>query len=543
MSIRKLPNLILSEVGAGFTPAQKILWFHDHDHDPRTRLSEGDAANQKNQFAFMDKLMKRHSSFLFFVSVAVVGFMILCALQQLVGSIWFQKATERGNGGDIRLEAMKHALKIWPSHSFYWFSVGRELQDRSTGSGLTLTERRHLLEEAEKFLKRAIFLEPTASLYHFHLGWIYAALRPYEPSLKWKAHIAFSRAISLNPTHIEFRRAVAHYYLGQYALFLKPDEGAHSAGDLDWARKNFQRHFRAYVEMRPPGHLNRVLDRCFAVTQKYADLKRLIPDQPPYHLRLAEFLSQNGMWSFAREEFEIALSQDPTNPEAYHAYGSALFAHEQHEEALAIWKEEQTVSPQNPRSYIALSNAFWTLKREEEAIVELERLVDVHPDQVSYRLTLASRLEGAGNPEGALKAYREALQKDPNAPRIYAQMAGYWARLKDFSKAEASLERAISLRPSAVGYRDQLARLYFQQKRYARAVQEWQDALNQNPKFVGALKGIARSYEQLEAWSRALHYYKMALAIRPDDQSTLQAIERIKKMTALQARPPNNPVP
>ena len=403
------------------------------------------------------------------------------------------------------------------------------MQDRSTGSGLPLTERRHLLEEAEKSLERAIFLEPTASLYHFHLGWIDAALSPHWPALKWKVHIAFSRAISLNPTNIEFRRAVAHYYLGQYALFLKLDGTTYPGTDIDWARKNFQRHFRAYVEMRPPGHLNRVLDRCFAVTQKYADLKGLIPDQPPYHLRLAEFLSRNGMWSFAREEFEIALSQDPTNPEAYHAYGSALFAHEQHEEALAIWKEEQTISPESPRSYLALSNAFWALKRKEEAIVELERLVSIQPDQTSYRLTLASRLEWAGNPKRASKAYREALQKDPDNPKIYAKMASYWARQKDFSEAEASLERAISLNPSVIGYQDQLARLYFQQKRYSRAVQEWQDVLNQDPKFVGALKGIARSYEKLEAWGGALRYYRQALAANPNDRSVFQTIERIKK--------------
>ncbi len=196
-----------------------------------------------------------------------------------------------------------------------------------------------------------------------------------------------------------------------------------------------------------------------------------------------------------------------------------------------MWKKEQAISPENPRSYLVLSKALWTLNRKDEAIAELERLVSIHPDRTSYRLTLAARLEGAGRPEQALMVFQDALKKDPENHQIYVQIANYWMRKKDFSEAEAALSQAISLKPSVIGYRDQLARLYFQQKRYSRAIHEWEEVLRGNPKFMGAIKGIARSYEAMELWGQAARYYRQALTLHPDDQSTIQAIERTEKNT------------
>ncbi len=463
------------------------------------------------------------------LSVGALGVMIALAVSQLMGTLWFQQAIAAGDGQRIRPDFMGRALRIQPFHSFYWFSIGREYQNQSTKSGLTLMERRRLLNKARIYLEKAISLEPSASLYHYHLGWVYGALGPHRPQLKTKTQRAFSRAISLNPTNADIRWGVANYYLGQYALFLKTDGATPSEAEADWVRRNVQRHFRAFLEIEPPQELNRVLDTSFAVTQRYDDLKGVIPDQAEYHLRLAQFLNQKGMWESAKKEFQIAISQDPINADVYHVYGSALFAHKDHEAALAVWKKAQEISLHNPRSYLALSNALWILNRKEESVAELERLVDIQSDETSYRLALAARLEGTGNGEKALEVYANALSKDPDNPEIYAHLARYWERQKNFSEAEAALVKAISLKPSAIIYRDRLAWLFFKQKRYSRAIQEWHDLLNQDPKSLRALKGIASSYEELGALDRALGYYREALSIRPGDHSIGHAIDRIEK--------------
>jgi tetratricopeptide (TPR) repeat protein len=424
---------------------------------------------------------------------------------------------------------MQCALKIRPSHSFYWFSIGRAFQDLSTRDELTLMERRHLLEEAEQYLERAISLEPTASLYHYRLGWVYVALSPHRQSAKRKAHNAFRRAVLLNPTNTKFRWAVADFYLNQYAFSSQKETTDRLEPGIDWARQNFQRHFRDFLEIHPHHDVDRVLDRCFTVTQNYDDLKGLIPDQSSYHLRFAEFLTRKGLWDRAKEEFQISLAQNPADPEVYHAYGSALLAHKHYEEALAIWRRQKEISPEDPRPYLSVSKALWTLNRKEESIGELERLVGVHPDHVAYWLTLTARLEESGSFGKTMDTYREALERNPGNGRISAQMAGYLMRQGNLSEAETSLRRAISSDPLEISYWDQLAGLYFQQKRYSRAIEEWKHLLKQKPEHIGALTGIARSYEQLGAWGGALGYYREAFATKPNDRSILRAIERIKK--------------
>lgn len=471
--------------------------------------------------------MKTPRSLESLLSIAIAALMVFSASMQLLGDLWFQAARKGGEGGSLGVESVKRSLEVQPDSSFYWFSIGREFQDRSLDRSLSPLERRHLLEEARRYLEKAISLEPSASLYHYRLGWVFASLIPYLPSAKEQAHRAFSRATLLNPTSLEIRRGAGDYYLNLYGLFQAV--GSEPESERDWARKNFQRHFRALLTIQPYLNTELVLERCFAVTQAYGDLEGLIPDQPSHHVRFAQFLSKKGMWESAKREFERAISLDPKDPRAYDAYASALFVRKRYEEAVTFWKKQQRLSPRAPRSYQALANALWALDRKNEAIAQLERLVSLYPYNTSYRLTLAARLAGAGKSEKALDVCREALKSDRGNPKIYARMAGYLAQQGDTLEAIQSLRRAISLSPSTVSYRDQLARLYFDQKRYARAIDEWREVLEQDSKHRRALLGIARSYEQLGLGGDALRYYRQALSLKPDDPSVLRAIERIEK--------------
>ena len=464
-----------------------------------------------------------------FILVIGVGWLIVISLMQLLGTVWFHKATDVGDGEIPDVGAMQKACAFQPSHSFYRFCIGEVLWEQSKARELAPIERRTILERAKIHLEKAVFLEPAAGLYHRRLGWVCAVLGLHDPAMKKRADRAFTRAIVLNPTNFDFRWDVANYYLDQYAL--SPDRGGRDQAktDVGLVRASFLRHFRAFLDMQSPHALKPVLDRCFEVTSDYEDLRQLIPDRPGYHLGLARFLDQKEIWDAAQKEFETAISQDPTNPEAYHAYGRALFAHERHEEAVAMWEREQTLTRESPRSYLTRAHAFWALDRKGDAVKELQRLVAIHPEEIAYRLLLARRFEGIDLPKKALRTYREALERDSKNERIYVQLAGYWIRQGNVSEAEAALVQAISLKPEEVAYRHQLAQLFFNQKRYARAIDEWQEILSDNPDSVGALIGIARSYERLEIWNRALRTYKDALTLKPTDPSIRQKIEAIEK--------------
>jgi tetratricopeptide (TPR) repeat protein len=469
--------------------------------------------------------MTRRDTLKFLILIVVAGGLILGSLMQLLGSVWFHRAKAVREGRIMYVKAMEKACAFQTSHSFYRFSIGEAFWEESKTRDLTPIDRWKILVEARTHLKRAVLLEPTASLYHHRLGRVFAALGVYEHAFKKRADRAFDRAFFLNPTHLDLRWDVANYYLREYDLSRKWDTKSQPKLDTESSRARFLHHFRALLEMQSPRGLKRILERCFEVMKDYNDVKRVVPDRPGYHLEFARFLSQKKIWEAAQKEFEIAIFQDPTNPEAYHAYGKALFVHGEHEKALVMWEQEQTLNQESPRSYLARANAFWTLDRKDDAVKELEQLVVIHPEETSYRLVLARRLEGAGLPKKALRTYREALERDSKNERIYVQLASYWTRQRNMSEAEAALLRAISLKPEEVAYRQQLAQLYFSQKRYARAIEEWQGILSSNPHSVGALLGIAGSYERLEVWNRALRYYKDASTLKPDDPSILQKFD------------------
>lgn len=90
----------------------------------------------------------------------------------------------------------------------------------------------------------------------------------------------------------------------------------------------------------------------------------------------------------------------------------------------------------------------------------------------------------------------------------------------------------LSRYPALADAHDLLARILGDQGDLAGAFDAWADALRFDPMKIGALKGIAFLYFRAGDVPAALEHLRRAAEVDPDDQSIIQAIERVKTSTA-----------
>jgi tetratricopeptide (TPR) repeat protein len=94
--------------------------------------------------------------------------------------------------------------------------------------------------------------------------------------------------------------------------------------------------------------------------------------------------------------------------------------------------------------------------------------------------------------------------------------------------------------PALADAHDLMARILGDQGDLAGAFDAWAEALRVDPMRIGALKGIAFLYFRAGDVPAALEHLRRAAEIDPDDQSIIQAIERVSSPVAL---PPDEAVP
>ena len=159
--------------------------------------------------------------------------------------------------------------------------------------------------------------------------------------------------------------------------------------------------------------------------------------------------------------------------------------------------------------------------------------------------------------------FQRAIERNPNDPRNYSNLAGYYHKKQDFHQAIILLETALKKDSSYFKANQMMGYLYLQRKNYAKAIPYLEQAFpfqKDNPEFVYDLglayyftnrseKALASARLILESrpdylkayyllgtvnagigdFQEARRAWERALAINPGDSLAVQALEALKK--------------
>lgn len=254
--------------------------------------------------------------------------------------------------------------------------------------------------------------------------------------------------------------------LAQLALYLDPD--------FDEARRLVGTVLNIYGEY----------DAAAAVLAK-------IPPASPYfeqaRIEMAGALALQDREHEAIAALREASRLDPEGVEVKWTLANHLAVAGDHEGAVRVLSEIIAALPEGgagdaSRFYISRGAALIELGRWEEAESDLEKAVEIDPDDATALNYLGySWAERGVNLDEAFKLIEKALELEPQSGAITDSLGWAHYQLGHYEEAVGHLERAASLEPADPTVTDHLGDVYWRLGRKIEARYEWRRSLDLDP--------------------------------------------------------------
>lgn len=144
------------------------------------------------------------------------------------------------------------------------------------------------------------------------------------------------------------------------------------------------------------------------------------------------------------------------------------------------------------------------------------RAVEVMPENVTARVTLAEQLMQRGGYPDAIAHLDEAIRLDPADARAYVNLGAALEESGKPAEAVSLLESAIALIPNNPDLHNNLGNALAALERYPEAIAQYDQALETNPRHANALNGKGALLLILGQTQTAAEYYRHAIALRPE---------------------------
>lgn len=399
------------------------------------------------------------------------------------------------------------------------------------------------VEEAIAELERALELQPEATSIHHVLGLAYRKQGDLE---KAKEHLALNRSdpvVFPDPLITGLDR-----FLRGSRLHLMAGNEAMKKGDVDAAIGHYQRAVEADPEDAFAHYnLGFALARKGEEDQARAEFRRAIEIDPNFrnaHFNLAASLAREQHWDEAATEYREVLKIDPDDHAAHLELAAALAASGRRDEserelrsvlenaqeyetaikarasiqlgrlaevdrrlpeALEHFQRAVELDPSSVTSHRVLARFLARNGRFEEAAVELDRVIELAPDDVEARFGRATALLLAGEDAAARRALEGDLAAAGNALPLVHALARLLAasadpEVRDGARA-LKLALAVQQHQGTLDHAETVAMAYAETGDFAKAV-EWERRVVEQARSQG-LDEVARTAgRRLEAYER-----------------------------------------
>jgi len=252
------------------------------------------------------------------------------------------------------------------------------------------------------------------------------------------------------------------------------------------------------------------------------------PELPPAALLMARFFAQANDRAGVRHWLQVAVADEPDDPEAYVLLGDLNMQENRFAEADALYEEalervEDTQAEDARSRDVALRalvgrSAVAEVRSEwDTARGYLEQVLAERPNDSGVLQRLARVLFQQGKAEEALEKLRAAAKADPTVLTPEATMAQFYEQAGDRQKATESMIAALKARPRDLNTRLAAAQWALSIGQFKTAEQQAEAALILDPKSTNAqvLRGIVAMF--LKDYATAAKFFQQAYLQEPNN--------------------------
>jgi tetratricopeptide (TPR) repeat protein len=153
-----------------------------------------------------------------------------------------------------------------------------------------------------------------------------------------------------------------------------------------------------------------------------------------------ESLLLESQYDKAFPHLKLLLERYPATPFLHYAYGTALIALSQFDQAAAQMQAERSVSPGSELPCVRLASIALRQHDSAAAIQWAQQALQLAPDSVDAHYLLGRASLEAGDPTSAIRELEIAARLSPASPEVHFNLAKAYARAKLSEKAQQERE-------------------------------------------------------------------------------------------------------
>jgi tetratricopeptide (TPR) repeat protein len=244
------------------------------------------------------------------------------------------------------------------------------------------------------------------------------------------------------------------------AVALRPSQPAFHV-DLGEAYRNLGECVRAAgccrtaLKLRPdfPEALNTLglclqgMDRRDEAVESFRHALELRPEMVTAHNNLGVVFQEMGRLDEAIVHFRQAVDLAPALFRVRTNLGLALLDNGQADESLEHLQEAARLQPDLAILHHNLGNALRTLERHVEARAAYLEAMRLDPELPRNELSIGTTLKEEGQFGNALPWFKLAVEREPDDPSLWEQLAGIYTELDEPGEAIPCWERVLALSP------------------------------------------------------------------------------------------------
>jgi tetratricopeptide (TPR) repeat protein len=254
--------------------------------------------------------------------------------------------------------------------------------------------------------------------------------------------------------------------------------------------------------------------RASLAIEQLREIIRLDPDDSESALWLARLYRLTGQDNPAEQTLRTLLAQDAGNPNAVAQLAQLLVDHNSMNEAVPLLENFLEDSP-NSDLYDLLGDAYTRLNNQPAAEKAYRNAVQMEPDRARHLRGLARSLFNQERYPEALVEYQRLSELRPDDTENYLRMSAIYRRLQRLDEAERQILLARQHAPGNLEVIYNQATLYEDQGRYEEAVRvanEAIDAVKSQDITPGRRRNLAILYQLQGRLNRSAGDYPAAIS-------------------------------
>ncbi|HDP34219.1 MAG TPA: tetratricopeptide repeat protein [Candidatus Hydrogenedentes bacterium] len=190
--------------------------------------------------------------------------------------------------------------------------------------------------------------------------------------------------------------------------------------------------------------------------KSFENILKMNPSDAQTHAQIADAVDTIGRADTALEMYRKSLAIDPENAEVICKEANLLDRLQNTEKAMGRLLDALRIDSNYFPAYDKLNEIFRREITSKEQVQKWKNIVNEHPESVPAHFYLGLALQDAGDTDGAIKVYQDALSIRPMNTVLLSGLADALVLQGDFAAALNALAAAVETSPRDVAIRAKL---------------------------------------------------------------------------------------